>query len=94
MQRPTEKAKMMADVWCSMPLSTIFHLHFGGHTHFGFFCWSLHSCPSNYSACLPLSLISSNIPLLCSVLPVAVFHYIVLIAGMFDDIKERGKQAE
>ena len=32
MQRPTGKAKMMADVWCSMPLSTIFHLHFGGHT--------------------------------------------------------------
>jgi hypothetical protein len=31
MQRPTEK-KMMADVWCLMPLSTIFHLYFGGHT--------------------------------------------------------------
>ena len=44
-----------------------------------FFCWPLHSCLSNYSACLPLSLISSNIPLLFSVLPVVVFHYIVLI---------------
>jgi hypothetical protein len=32
MQRPTGKAKMMADVWCLMPLSTIFHLYFGGHT--------------------------------------------------------------
>jgi hypothetical protein len=29
--RRTEK-KMMADVWCLMPLSTIFHLYFGGHT--------------------------------------------------------------
>jgi hypothetical protein len=43
------------------------------------FCWLLDSCPSNYNVCLPLSLISSNIPLLFSVLPVAVFHYIVLI---------------
>ena len=44
-----------------------------------FFCWPLHSCPSYYDVCLTLSLVSSNIPLLCSALPVTVFHYIVLI---------------